>query len=76
MEEEAAPATRASRSSRPQSSRSAVAAQEEAEPMSQGMLAVTIVTTALMVWGTAFVFAALSARSTALTDSVVDMMAK
>jgi len=75
MEEEAAPAARSSRSSRPQSSRSAGAAQEEAEPMSQGMLAVTIVTTAIMVWGTAFVFAALGARSTALTDSIVDMMA-
>lgn len=75
MEEDDAPSARSSsRSSRPQSSRSALAPQEEAEPMSTGMLVLTIATTAVMVWGTAFVFAALSARSTALTDGIVDMM--
>ncbi len=73
MEEEA-PAPRAARSGRPQSSRSALAPQAEEEPMSPALLGLTIVTTVVMVWGTAFVFAALGARSTGLTDSIVDMM--
>lgn len=74
MEEEAAPA-RTRGASRPQSSRSALAPKEEVEAESPAMLALTIITTVLMVWGTAFVFAALEARSTGLTKSVVDMVA-
>ncbi len=51
------------------------AAPEPEVKESTGMLFATIITTALMVYGMAFVFAALSARSTGLTDGLVGFFA-
>ena len=79
MEEEAAaPAARTSRSSgRASSGRAAAAAPAaEAEQESTGLLFATILTTAVLVYGVAFVFAALDARSTGLTDAVVEKFAE
>ena len=70
----AAPA-RSSRSARAGSGRAAAAAPAEGEQETTGMLAVSILTAALMIYGVAFVFAALEARSTGLTDGVVEMVA-
>jgi len=77
MEEEAAPAARPSRSSgRASAGRAAAAAPAaETEQESTGMLFATILTTAVLVYGVAFVFAALDARSTGLTDTVVEKFA-
>ena len=81
MEDEpvaAAPArgARSSRSSGRGSGRAAAAPAAEAEQESTGMLAMAVITTAVMVYGIAFVFAALEARSTGLTQGIVDMVAK
>lgn len=79
MEEEAAaPAARTSRGSgRASSGRAAAAAPAaEAEQESTGLLFATILTTAVLVYGVAFVFAALDARSTGLTDAVVEKFAE
>jgi hypothetical protein len=51
-----------------------LAPQAEEALESGAMRALTILTTLIMVWGIAFVFAALEARSTGLTDSIVDMV--
>ena len=78
MEDEpaaAAPA-RSSRGARAGSGRAAAAAPAaQGEQESTGMLAVSVLTAALMIYGVAFVFAALEARSTGLTDGVVNMVA-
>jgi excisionase family DNA binding protein len=78
MEEEAAPAARSARSSgRASAGRAAAAAPAaETEAESTGMLFATILTTAVLVYGVAFVFAALDARSTGLTDAVVEKFAE
>ncbi|MCH2100632.1 MAG: hypothetical protein MK209_01720 [Planctomycetes bacterium] len=71
----AAPAARSSRGSRAGGGRAVAAAPAaEAEQESTGLLVVSILTAALMVYGVAFVFAALEARSTGLTDGVVNMV--
>jgi excisionase family DNA binding protein len=78
MEDEAAPAARSTRGSgRASAGRAAAAApaaETEAEPT--GMLFATILTTAVLVYGVAFVFAALDARSTGLTNAVVEKFAE
>lgn len=78
MEEEApaaASARSSSRSSRGAGRGQAAAAPEaEAAQESTGMLALSVVTAALLVYGVAFIFAALDARSTSLTDSIVEMV--
>lgn len=78
MEEEAAPAARPSRGAgRASAGRAAAAAPAaEAEQESTGILFATILTTAVLVYGVAFVFAALDARSTGLTDAVVEKFAE
>ncbi len=78
MEEEAAPAARTARGSgRASAGRAAAAAPApETEAESTGMLFATILTTAVLVYGVAFVFAALDARSTGLTDAVVEKFAE
>ena len=78
MEEETAPAARSTRSSgRASAGRAAAAAPaEETVQESTGMLFATILTTAVLVYGVAFVFAALDARSTGLTDAVVEKFAE
>jgi excisionase family DNA binding protein len=77
VEVSAAPAAagRSRGAARPTSGRSAIAATEEVQTESTGMLFATIVTTMILIWGVAFVFAAMDARSTGLTDKIVDMMA-
>lgn len=77
MEEEAAPAARSTRSSgRASAGRAAAAAPaEETAQESTGMLFATILTTAVLVYGVAFVFAALDARVTGITKPLVEKFA-
>jgi excisionase family DNA binding protein len=78
MEDEPAAVARSSRGAgRASAGRAAAAAPAaENEQESTGMLFATILTTAVLVYGVAFVFAALDARSTGLTDAVVEKFAE
>jgi excisionase family DNA binding protein len=77
MEEESAPARSARGAGRASAGRAAAAAPAaETVQESTGMLFATILTTAVLVYGVAFVFAALDARSTGLTDAVVEKFAE
>ncbi len=78
MDDEPAPVARNSRGAgRASAGRAAAAAPAaETEQESTGMLFATILTTAVLVYGVAFVFAALDARSTGLTDAVVEKFAE
>ncbi len=59
----------------PRSGRGArAAAAAPAASESTGMLFVTVATTAIMLWGMAFVVAMLDGRATGLTSSVVDAL--
>lgn len=76
MEDEPAAPARTSRGSR-SSGRAAAAAPAaaEGEQETTGMLALSVITTAVLVFGVAFVFAALEARSNGMTQGIVDMVA-
>jgi len=73
--EEAAPAA-APRARAGRASSARAAAEPEAENMSGGLLMATVVTTGILVFGVAFVFAALDARSSGMTESVVSFFEK
>lgn len=75
MDEEPAAPARTSRSSRSSGRAAAAPAAAEGEQETTGMLALSVITTAVLVFGVAFVFAALEARSNGMTQGIVDMVA-